>query len=95
MKFILQKRTNHRVLDRTIHHSLKSNFPEYQTELRILLPSKTIRPEHDNKNRKRVPFREVAIGGNGDLALLAGDGDGVTESAGLAADLDSLLEELF
>lgn len=42
-----------------------------------------------------VPFGEGAVGGDGDLVLLAGDGDGVAKSTGLAADLDSLLEELF
>lgn len=47
------------------------------------------------KKEKTVPFGEGAVGGDGDLVLLAGDGDGVAKSTGLAADLDSLLEELF
>lgn len=42
-----------------------------------------------------VPFGEVAVGGDGDLALLADDGDRIAESTGLATDLDSLLKELF
>jgi hypothetical protein len=42
-----------------------------------------------------VPLREGPFGGDGDLGLLAGDGDGVAEAPGLAAgDLDALLEEL-
>lgn len=42
----------------------------------------------------QIPFGEVGARGDGDLVLLAGDGDGVAESAGLAADLDAFLEEL-
>lgn len=42
-----------------------------------------------------VPLREGSVGGDGDLALVAGDGDGVPEVAGLApGDLDALLQEL-
>jgi hypothetical protein len=42
-----------------------------------------------------VPLREGPFGGDGDLGLLAGDGDGVAEVPGLAAgDLDALLQEL-
>ena len=43
---------------------------------------------------KRVPFREVAVGGDGDLALVPGDGNGIAECTGLAADLNPLLKEL-
>jgi hypothetical protein len=43
----------------------------------------------------RIPLREGSLGGDGDLGLLAGDGDGVTKVPGLAAgDLDALLQEL-
>jgi hypothetical protein len=44
---------------------------------------------------KRVPLGEGPLGGDGDLGLLARDGDGVAEVAGLSAgDLDALLQEL-
>lgn len=45
---------------------------------------------------KSVPLGEGGgvFGGDGDLGLVAGDGDGVAEGTGLAADLDALLKEL-
>ena len=45
--------------------------------------------------REILPLREGALGGDGDLALVAGDGDGIAEGSGLATgDLDALLQEL-
>ena len=41
-----------------------------------------------------LPLGEGTVGGDGDLALLPSDGDGVTEGTSLSADLDPLLEEL-
>jgi hypothetical protein len=42
-----------------------------------------------------IPLRERPLGGDGDLGLVAGDGDALAEVAGLAAgDLDALLQEL-
>ena len=44
---------------------------------------------------RRIPLGERPLGGDGDLGLVAGDGDALAEVAGLAAgDLDALLQEL-
>ena len=43
---------------------------------------------------KRVPFREVAVGGDGVVALVLGDGNGIAECTGLVVDLNPLLKEL-
>jgi hypothetical protein len=44
---------------------------------------------------RHIPLREGPVGGDSNLGLLAGDGDGVAEVPGLAAgDLDALLQEL-
>ena len=51
--------TNHHILNSTIHHSLRSNFLEYQTELSIVLPSKTTESEHDNMNTKRYRLERL------------------------------------
>lgn len=42
----------------------------------------------------RVPLGEGALGGDGDLVLLAGDGDGAAEHSSLAIDLDAVVKEL-
>ena len=47
-----------------------------------------------DKKTKRVPFREVAVGGDGDLALVPSDSNGIAECTGLAANLNPLLKEL-
>ena len=48
-----------------------------------------------SRTREILPLREGAIGDDGDLALVTGDGDGVVEGSGLAAgDLDTLLHDL-
>ena len=50
---------------------------------------------HREAAGRRIPLGEGPVGGDGDLGLLAGDGDGVAEAPGLAAgDLDALLQEL-
>jgi hypothetical protein len=41
-----------------------------------------------------VSLRERKLGGDADLGLVAGDGNLLTEVAGLAVDLDSIVEEL-
>ncbi|KAH1233025.1 hypothetical protein GmHk_09G025553 [Glycine max] len=43
---------------------------------------------------KRVPFREVAVGGDDDLALVPGDGNGIAKCTGLVTNLNPILKEL-
>ena len=50
---------------------------------------------HREAAGRGIPLGEGPVGGDRDLGLLAGDGDGVAEAPGLAAgDLDALLQEL-
>jgi len=61
------------------------------------LPQKKgIEEQHDELNirKKNIPFREVAVRGDGDLALLPCNGNGIAECTGLAADLNPLLKKL-
>ena len=51
--------------------------------------------KHRETGGHGIPLGEGPVGGDRDLGLLAGDGDGVAEAPGLAAgDLDALLQEL-
>lgn len=43
---------------------------------------------------EKLPLGEGSVvGGDGDAGLISGDGESVAESAGLAGDLDALLEK--
>jgi hypothetical protein len=56
-------------------------------------------PRSRNRSRNRregegLPLGEGALGGDADLVLVARDGDSAAENAGLAVDLDAVVEEL-
>jgi hypothetical protein len=49
----------------------------------------------NNKSKtKKLPFGEIAIGGNGDFALLTSNGDGITKGTSFTTNLNPLLKKL-